>query len=114
MSENGNPDLRFQRVETWLIEKVSNIAQNKGMTISDFLKPHIREIVSKYPAILKGECLDTESKPLRVYGVAKNVDKEFNAIVENFGGNPSYFFKIHLFSILEQYPEHLKLPPKDF
>lgn len=106
-----NPDLRFQCIEEWLQEQVANIAQHKGISMSDFLKPVIRDLVSRYPEHLRSKKQDSlKSKPIKVSMIPKDVQKEFNQLVENFGGNPSYFLKIYLFHVVSQYPEHMKKP----
>jgi hypothetical protein len=104
-SDNPNPDLRFQMIEEWIYEQISNIAENNEKSISDFLKPHIREIVEKYPKELRTEFKFTEKHHMRANGVSGEVAKEFDTLVKNFGGNPSYFMKMHLYEIIQKYPE---------
>lgn len=101
-----NPDLRFQYIEEWIYEQIANIAENNEMTISDFLKPHIREIVSKYPEELKKDLKFTAKHPIRSNGISQEIAKQFETLVKNFGGNPSYFMKMHLYEIIQKYPEN--------
>lgn len=45
--------IKITNVNPTVHEQLSNIAKNQGVDRSDFLKPHLREILSKYPDNMK-------------------------------------------------------------
>lgn len=56
--KNYQNEIRLRGVSEKLIEDLSNISKNLGITISQMLKPKIREIVESYPEKMKQKPLD--------------------------------------------------------
>jgi hypothetical protein len=47
------PEIRIRLVSPDLITELYNIAKYKDLTLSTFLKPHLRDIANKYPEEMK-------------------------------------------------------------
>ncbi len=54
MEKKENPrELRVYGLPANLSTEVKNIAQNLGVKMSDFMKPHIKKIVESYPESMR-------------------------------------------------------------
>jgi hypothetical protein len=46
---NRKPELRIQGVSNKTKEEIQNIADNEGIGLSEFMRPHLRKIIDSYP-----------------------------------------------------------------
>lgn len=61
MSENNKrKEIRIQGVPPTVHQQIKNIANWKGMDMSTFLRPELRDIAAKYPDHIKNQQPDQE------------------------------------------------------
>lgn len=46
---NRKPELRIQGVSNKTKQEIKNIADNEGIGLSEFMRPHLRKIIDSYP-----------------------------------------------------------------
>ena len=113
---NKNLGIRLSGFTDQMFTDISNIANNKGISVSDFLKPLIREIVRKYPAEARANKATKQNKKaeIKVYGIAEVIKQDLENVCGNLGIDTGNFLKVHLYEMIKDYPATLKQAPKSY
>lgn len=100
---------RVTAVPSELNQDLVNIAQNTGITKSQFLRKEIRaELNDMEPRyLIKGD-----EVTLFLCGVNPSLNSKINAIAKDMGVAPSSLLKMILYKIANKYPENMKKPNK--
>jgi hypothetical protein len=106
-------EIRIANFDNDLHEKLTNIAKNKGITLNDFLKPHLREVTQKYAALINEED-KKKKKEIRLRGVNDTIDWQLNNVSDNLSVNLTELLKIEFYLLAARYPEHMKQKPMEY
>lgn len=111
IKENNHLEIRNIPRET--LEPLNNIAKHLGVTMTEFLKPHMRKIIDKYPEYKNSKSNKQCARVVLTNVTPKLVEELFN-VSDNLGVGYSSFLKVELKSIKDQYPDHMTKPPVNF
>lgn len=96
-----------------VVQPLNNIAKHLGITMTEFLKPHIRKIIDKYPEY-KTKKSKKECARLVVTNVTPKLVEELFNVSDNLGVGYSSLLKVELSNIKDQYPKYMTKPPTEF
>lgn len=93
-----------------------NIADNKGIPFSLFVKQTLTHIVNDYPESMKVEANINEEKKYEyvVSHLSEKTLRDIKNICNNIGCDISTFIKIEMQKISSQYPEKFRKPLIDY
>lgn len=107
-------ELIISNVPEILLAPINNVADNMGITMNEFLKPHIRKIIDSYPEYLKKEPSNKKCKECRIRGISPNLVKQLYNIADNLKVSHSQILKVGLNDIKDSYSEKMRQTPPKF
>jgi hypothetical protein len=90
--------LRIHNTPDEIINKIKILARDRGDTVSDFLRPVIREISKKYKT---GELIESELSELKLTGTSDAVIKDLKNISKKIGVTVPQLLRLELFHFIE-------------
>tara|TARA_R110002167_G_scaffold24774_7_gene86680 strand:+ start:3061 stop:3372 length:312 start_codon:yes stop_codon:yes gene_type:complete len=90
--------LRIHNTPDEIINKIKILARDRGDTVSDFLRPVIREISQKYKT---GELIESELSELKLTGTSDAVIKDLKNISKKIGVTVPQLLRLELFHFIE-------------
>lgn len=115
MNNTPTDKLRADKIPHDLLEPITNIAKNMGVTRAQFLRQQLRIIADKYPEKMKQNApVDLQTTNLHLDNLNPEVKKAIMNICANLKVSQADFFKLELQKIVQTYPEDMKKPPLDF
>lgn len=111
---NKKDDIQIKGVPKDIYEQLENIASNSNIKIATLLRVDLTQIIQAYPDFLKQisdggkEPLSQRGKPVVVRNMPKGIKDEIDNIAKKIGTTSSSLLKIHLSSIIQKYPAHMR------
>jgi hypothetical protein len=106
-------DKHLNNIPENLHESLTNIAKNKGITLNDFLKPHLREVAQKYAKLINEEN-QQRKKQIALRGINDTISWQLNNVSNNLGVGITELLKIEFYLLAAGYPEHMKRKPREY
>jgi len=113
-SQKRNRPLRIDKTPDVLLTPLNNIADNMGVTMTDLLRPEVRNIVDSYPEYLKRKPSQKKCKHCAIYGVPTKVIDELFNIADNLDISYAAILKIGFTKLEQGFPEKMKKPKPKF
>jgi hypothetical protein len=105
-------DQNISNIPENLHEALTNIAKNKGITLNDFLKPHLREVTQKYVELIHEE--NHDKKRIQLRGINETINWQLKNVSDNLGVTLTELLKIEFYLLAARYPEHMKQKPREY
>ncbi len=118
--ENKIPDLDIYNVEDEVFQLFDNIVRNIDIPKTKFLKRYFRALIDELES--KEGVIDTNTQPtekrsthrLRMTGVSPEMIIKLEQIAKSKGLKVGVFMRMHIYEIVQKYPENMKTPPLDY
>lgn len=107
-------DLRITGVPIEIYEQLENIADNSNIKIATLLRVELTQIIKACPSDMKdgngkkSQPLADRGKPITVRNMPKGVKEEIDNIAKKIGTTSASLLKLHLNSIIQKYPAHMR------
>jgi len=98
-------NLRIYHTPDELINKIKILARDRGETVSDFLRPVIREISNKNEV---GQIFETELSELALTGISKTVMNNLKITAKKINVTVPQLLRLELFYFIENQSEFNK------
>lgn len=99
-------DLRIYGISTKHYEALKVISKNSGVNRSVLMRAKIRMIVDSFEDV---ENSNEFHKELRITGIPKDVKDKLKVICKNLGVSESQLMRLKFDSIIESFPDKLKI-----
>lgn len=115
MNNRPSDKLRADKIPHELLEPITNIAKNLGVTRAQFLRQQLRTIADNYPPEMKNDPpANLQTTNLHLDNLNPKVKEAIVNICGNLKISQADFFKLELQKIVQTYPQDMKKPPLDF
>lgn len=108
-STDKNQPFRIYGIPTEDFEALQNIASNSELSLTDFMRPHLRKIAEQYPENIRNiKAEDKRGSELKMFGIHPTVTLWLENIASHSIMDFSNFMKPFLKEIIKSYPPKMR------